>query len=228
MNLLFNIESSWRDILHAEFDAPYFADLMAFIERERLSSIPFYPTENLIFNAFEKTPFEQVKVVILGQDPYHGPGQAHGLCFSVPHGIRPPPSLQNIFKELHSDLGLEISPHGCLDAWAKQGVFLLNTTLTVSQNSPLSHHNRGWERFTDVVIKRLIDRPEPLVFLLWGKNAQEKCKYFGEGNNHHLVLKAAHPSPFSAYRGFLGCGHFSQTNAFLIKKGLGPIDWRLS
>lgn len=223
---IFDVEPLWREVLHDEFKASYFTELMVFIERERLSSIPFYPPQNLVFNAFKKTSFDRVKVVILGQDPYHGPGQAHGLSFSVPHGIRPPPSLQNIFKELQSDLGLKIPSHGCLDAWAEQGVFLLNTTLTVSQKSPLSHHNRGWEHFTDAVIKKLIESKKPLVFLLWGKNAQEKYRYFEE-STVHLVLTAAHPSPFSAHRGFLGCAHFSKTNEFLIRNKMKPIDWSL-
>lgn len=223
----FTMEPSWREVLKDEWNASYFAELAAFIERERLGAVPIYPPQDLVFNAFAKTPFDKVKVVILGQDPYHGPGQAHGLSFSVPHGIRPPPSLQNIFKELQSDLGFTIPLHGCLDAWAEQGVFLLNTTLTVSQSAPLSHHNKGWERFTDAVVKKLIEVDNPMVFLLWGKNAQEKCKHFGSSNQHHLLLTAAHPSPFSAHRGFFGCAHFSQTNRFLIKNGVKPINWQL-
>lgn len=223
----FELESTWRDILKGEFNAPYFAELMAFIEKERIGTVPFYPPQPLVFNAFTKTPFDKVKVVILGQDPYHGPGQAHGLSFSVPRGVRPPPSLKNIFKELQSDLGLTMPSHGCLDAWAEQGVFLLNATLTVSESAPLSHHNRGWERFTDAVVKKLVETDRPLVFLLWGKNAQDKCKHFGDTNEKHLLLTAAHPSPFSAYRGFLGCGHFSKTNDFLIKKGEKPINWQI-
>lgn len=222
-----NIEPSWREVLKDEFDAPYFAQLVSFIEREHLSAIPFYPPKELVFNAFTKTPFEKVKVVILGQDPYHGPGQAHGLSFSVPRGVRPPPSLVNIFKELQSDVNLKIPSHGCLDAWAEQGVFLLNATLTVSQNKPLSHHNKGWEHFTDAVVKKLLEVDNPMVFLLWGKSAQEKCKHFGITNRHHLLLTAAHPSPFSAHRGFLGCTHFSQANDFLVKHGIKPIDWQL-
>jgi uracil-DNA glycosylase len=223
----FDIEPSWREVLRDEFDAPYFAELVSFIEREHLSAIPFYPPQELVFNAFTKTPFEKVKVVILGQDPYHGPGQAHGLSFSVPRGVRPPPSLLNIFKELQSDVDFKIPSHGCLDAWAEQGVFLLNATLTVSQNTPLSHHNKGWEHFTDAVVKKLLEVDNPMVFLLWGKSAQEKCKHFGITNRHHLLLTAAHPSPFSAHRGFLGCAHFSQTNDFLSKHGVKPINWQL-
>jgi uracil-DNA glycosylase len=223
----FDIEPSWQTILKDELSAPYFSELVAFLEKERAETVPIYPPQSLVFNAFAKTPFNKVRVVILGQDPYHNPGQAHGLSFSVPHGVPAPPSLQNIFKELHSDLGLPIPSHGCLDAWAEQGVFLLNATLTVSQNAPLSHHNRGWELLTDAVIKKLIESNRPLVFLLWGNSAQKKWKHFKDNNPQHLVLLAPHPSPLSAYRGFLGCGHFSKTNGFLIKHGMKPIDWKI-
>ena len=224
----FKLEPSWQEVLKDELNAPYLAELAAFIELERAGPLPVYPPSELMFKAFAMTPFQAVKVVILGQDPYHGPGQAHGLSFSVPHGVRMPPSLKNIFKELNSDIGMTLPSHGCLNAWAERGVFLLNSILTVRQNAPLSHQKKGWERFTDAVIKKLLERKEPLVFLLWGKYAQEKCFHFAQtANQHHLMLTAAHPSPFSAHHGFLGCRHFSKTNAFLEEKGILPIDWRL-
>ncbi len=225
----FKLEPSWAQALADEMAKPYFLELADFVAKERHSGTPVYPPENLVFNAFNYTPFQQVKVVIVGQDPYHGPGQAHGLSFSVPHGIQLPPSLKNIFKELQSDIGLPAPTHGCLTKWAAQGVLLLNATLSVRQGQPMSHHGKGWERFTDAVIHTLLKRQEPLVFVLWGKSAQEKCKYLIEGRSTgaHLVLTAAHPSPFSAHLGFLGCRHFSKINAFLAKNGLVPIDWQL-
>jgi len=225
--LSLQIDPSWNEILKDELQAPYFAELAAFLENERQGSGPSYPSQKSVFEAFKKTPFHKVKVVILGQDPYHGPGQAHGLSFSVPRGVPPPPSLRNIFKELSTDLGIEIPSHGCLDAWAEQGVFMLNAILTVRQNSPLSHQKKGWERFTDVVVKRLLETEQPIVFLLWGKYAQDKCMHFGIHSQHHLLLSTVHPSPLSAYRGFLGCRHFSQANKFLEKNGMQPIDWQL-
>lgn len=221
------LESSWAKVLQEEFQKPYMENLKTFISKERNGPSAIYPPSKDVFNAFFYTPIDQVKVVIVGQDPYHGPGQAHGLCFSVPEGVAPPPSLQNIFKELKSDLGIPIPKHGCLIAWAKQGVLLLNATLTVSQASPMSHHKKGWEQFTDAVIQILAERSNSLVFILWGRSAQEKCKYL-VFNSSHLILKAAHPSPFSAHSGFFGCRHFSKTNQFLIEQGKTPIDWDLA
>ena len=225
----FEIEPSWRDALKEELDAPYIAQLAAFVERERKGSIPVYPPAELVFNAFLKTPFDAVKVVIIGQDPYHNHGQAHGLSFSVPRGVALPPSLQNIYKEMESDLGIPPSAHGCLTKWAEQGVLLLNATLTVRQNDPMSHHNRGWERFTDSVVTALCRRQEPVIFVLWGKSAQEKCRFIEgvPGHERHVVLTAPHPSPFSARTGFFGCRHFSKINEILSARGITPIDWRL-
>lgn len=220
------LESSWQDALKEEFQKPYMQSLRAFLAQERTSPIPIYPPAKDVFNAFSLTPIEKVKVVIIGQDPYHGPGQAHGLCFSVQKGVAVPPSLQNIFKELHQDLGISPPSHGCLTSWAEQGVLLLNATLTVRQATPMSHHGQGWEEFTDAVIKLLWRRPTPLVFLLWGKSAQRKCAHL-VSNPSHLVLEAAHPSPFSV-RGFLGCRHFSKTNDFLLSHGKTPINWQLA
>lgn len=225
----FELEASWSHVLHDELQASYMAQLAAFVAHERAGSIPIYPPQDLVFNAFQKTPFKAVKVVIIGQDPYHHPGQAEGLSFSVPRGIPPPPSLKNIFKELKSDLGLSIPSHGCLESWAKQGVLLLNSILTVRKNAPLSHQKQGWERFTDAVVKYIFERTDPVVFLLWGKYAQDKCIHFAEETHQkrHLILKAAHPSPFSAHHGFLGCSHFSKTNQYLVAHGLKPINWKL-
>ena len=227
----FILDPSWRKQLQHELEQPYMAELAAFVEKEYASSpIPIYPHRDLVFNAFFQTPFDKVKVLIMGQDPYHGAGQAHGLCFSVPNGVKPPPSLQNIFKELESDLDISRPSQGCLLSWAQQGVLLLNATLTVREGEPLSHHGRGWERFTDAAIKRLEEREDPVVFVLWGKSAQDKCRFLcREGiPSRHLVLTAAHPSPLSAHNGFFGCRHFSQINAFLEKLGKTPIDWSLS
>lgn len=225
MTTLFeNIDSTWLEVLDKEVEKPYFNILENFLEDE-YSKETIYPPRNLIFNAFHKTPFDQVKVVLLGQDPYHGPGQAHGLCFSVPVGIKLPRSLVNIFKELRDDLGIPVPSHGNLEEWAKQGVLLLNTTLTVKAKQPLSHHSIGWEAFTDHVIKVLSDQKKGLVFLLWGRNAFEKESLID--TTKHTILKAAHPSPFSAARGFFGCKHFSKTNEILKKEGMKPIDWRV-
>lgn len=225
----FELESSWQKVLADELSSPYMTELAAFVKRERGSKIAVYPPEELVFNAFYKTPFSGVKVVIVGQDPYHGPGQAHGLSFSVPKGVAPPPSLQNIFKELQSDLNLEIPTHGCLTHWSEQGVMLLNATLTVRNSEAMSHHNKGWERFTDAVIRKLYERKEPVIFVLWGKNAQEKCRFLSEINkdNKHSLLTAPHPSPFSARTGFFGCRHFSKINEILTARGESPIDWSL-
>lgn len=227
--LPFVLEPSWHTVLLEELKKPYMVQLAAFVKEERLKKNPVYPPEELVFNALAHTPFDKVKVVIIGQDPYHGPNQAHGLSFSVPKGIAPPPSLQNIFKEINQDLGLPIPTHGNLLKWADQGVLLLNATLTVRQSEPLSHHKRGWEQFTDAIIHALAARKEAVIFVLWGKNAQEKVKNVPElqRNKQHTILTAAHPSPFSAYSGFFGCRHFSKINQLLTNRGEPPIDWRL-
>ena len=217
-----NIEKSWENRLKKEFSADYFKNLLAFINIEK-SNQQIYPPESLVLNAFNKCSFEQVKVVIIGQDPYHGLGQAHGLSFSVPEGIKPPPSLVNIFKELKADTGKEIPTSGNLEHWASQGVLLLNATLTVRANSAGSHQKRGWEEFTDAVIRVVSEEKSNVVFLLWGAYAQKKGSIID--TNKHCVLKAAHPSPFSAHTGFLGCGHFSKANEYLKQQGLKPIEW---
>ena len=219
-----NIEEGWKKVLWDEFQTPYFSDLKDFLVEEK-KQYTVYPPGNLIFNAFSHTPFDRVKVVILGQDPYHGPGQAHGLCFSVPYGIAPPPSLVNIFKELQSDLGIPVPDHGNLEKWADQGVMLLNATLTVRAGQAGSHQNKGWETFTNRVIERISEKKNGVVFLLWGRYAQAKETLID--GVKHLVLKAAHPSPFSAYSGFFGCRHFSRANAFLEQHGMDGIDWAL-
>jgi uracil-DNA glycosylase len=216
---------SWRQVLNAEKQKPYFRDLLAFVEQERARGVTIYPKNADVFNALAFTPFAEVKVVILGQDPYHGPNQAHGLCFSVQAPVPPPPSLLNIFRELSSDLGIESPNHGCLESWARQGVLLLNAVLTVQAEKAGSHAGRGWEQFTDRVIQELNQRRSHLVFLLWGAYAQKKASFVDRSK--HLVLEAPHPSPLSAHRGFLGCRHFSQANAYLISQGKTPIDWRL-
>jgi uracil-DNA glycosylase len=219
------LEASWKQALRAEFDQPYMAQLREFLRQEHAAGKEIYPPGPLIFNALNLTPLDQVKVVILGQDPYHGPGQAHGLCFSVPPGIAVPPSLVNIYKELKRDLNIDIPPHGCLQHWAEQGVLLLNTTLTVERANAASHANRGWQHFTDRVIEVVSEQQPNSVFLLWGAHAQGKAKLIDA--TKHLVLKSVHPSPLSAYRGFIGNGHFSRANKFLEQHGLAPIDWRL-
>lgn len=223
----FELGDSWNAALADYLQLPAVAHLAAFVEAERASGIPIYPEREFVFHAFKKTPFDKVKVVILGQDPYHGPGQAHGLCFSVPKGVNLPPSLKNIYKELVADLGLPMPSHGCLDAWAEQGVLLLNTTLTVRQGEPLSHYGKGWEAFTDAVVAKLKERQDPVVFVLWGSSAQDKCRQLTvyENPSRHHILIAPHPSPLSAHRGFLGCGHFSKINAILAGQGKSPIDW---
>ena len=212
-----------------EFEQGYFRDLKKFLLEEKQNGAVVYPPGPLIFNAFNHTPFDKVKVVILGQDPYHGPGQAHGLSFSVPPGVRQPPSLQNIFKELHADLkddgGFVIPNHGNLEKWADQGVFLLNAVLTVRAGAPASHAGHGWEKFTAAAVERLSEKRKGLVFLLWGRHAHEKAALI-DASKHH-VLKAPHPSPFSAHSGFFGCRHFSKANALLRKEGLTPIDWQI-
>lgn len=217
------MEESWKALLHDEFQQPYFHSLRAFLKKEKADGQVIYPPGPLIFNAFNLTPFPNVKVVIIGQDPYHGPGQAHGLCFSVADGIAPPPSLVNIFKELKNDLEIPISSSGNLTKWAQQGVLLLNALLTVRANQPASHHGKGWETFTDAVIRTVSEKSHGVVFLLWGKFAQEKQALIDTARHH--ILNAAHPSPFSAAK-FFGCRHFSKTNALLTAEGRSPIDWR--
>ncbi len=219
------IESEWLQVLQLEFEKPYFEELKSFlVEEKKLYRI--YPPGNRIFAAFDNTPFSKVKVVILGQDPYHGDGQAHGLCFSVPEGIALPPSLVNIYKELSTDLGIAIPESGNLEKWAKQGVLLVNATLTVRANQVGSHQRHGWEIFTDEVIRQLSDRRSGLVFILWGSYAQAKGALIDPSK--HFILKAVHPSPLSVYRGFFGCRHFSKTNELLVTAGKEPIDWSLT
>lgn len=224
MTIQLPTDPAWETVLYPEFQKDYFGKLLKTLETEYASDT-IYPPHNLIFNAFNQTSFDAVKVVILGQDPYHGEGQAHGLSFSVPAGIKPPRSLVNIFKEQASDLGLPVPSHGNLESWARQGVLLLNTTLTVKAKQPLSHQNMGWEIFTDAVIEALNRHKKGLVFLLWGRNAHAKEELID--TNRHYILKAAHPSPFSAARGFFGCRHFSKTNELLKEQGLGEVDWRI-
>jgi uracil-DNA glycosylase len=216
------IESSWKKVLQGEFEKDYFKRLSETVRKAYLSDSVF-PPPKLVFNAFEHCTFDAVKVVILGQDPYHNPGQAHGLSFSVPNGVKPPPSLQNIYKEIATDIGTDIPQSGNLERWAEQGVLLLNATLTVELNKPGSHQGLGWELFTDAVIKKISEEKEHVVFLLWGKYAQDKGKSID--THKHLVLTAAHPSPFSAHNGFFGCKHFSKTNAYLSEHGIEPIVW---
>ncbi len=216
------IEPSWKNVLIDEFNKPYFVALKEFLVEEKKKYV-VYPAGANIFNAFACTPFNKVKVVIIGQDPYHGPGQAHGLSFSVPEGIQKPPSLVNIFKELQSDIGKPIPESGNLESWARQGVLLLNATLTVRANQAGSHQKRGWEQFTDSVIRTLSDQKSGLVFLLWGRFAQDKAALI-DASKHH-ILKAAHPSPLSAYNGFFGCKHFSKTNEILLSQGETAIEW---
>jgi len=218
------IEESWKAILEGEFDKQYFKELKEFLVDEK-SKYAIYPPGGLIFNAFRLTPFDRARVVVLGQDPYHGQGQAHGLCFSVPPGIAAPPSLVNIFKEIERDLGIPVPSHGNLERWARQGVLLLNATLTVRANQPGSHQRKGWETFTNAVIGKLSEKRVGLIFLLWGKFAQEKEALID--TNRHYILKAAHPSPYSAYNGFFGCRHFSKTNEILKKHGVEEMDWRV-
>ncbi|HEY9855612.1 MAG TPA: uracil-DNA glycosylase [Stenomitos sp.] len=219
------LHESWKEALADEFQQPYFRDLKAFLLQERQAGHTFYPPGPLIFNALDSTPFDRVKVVILGQDPYHGPGQAHGLSFSVPRGVPAPPSLANIFKELHADLGVPVPAHGNLEAWASQGVLLLNATLTVRAHMAASHQNKGWEAFTDAIVRVLNERREGLVFVLWGRSAKDKGKIIDRSRHH--VLTAAHPSPLSAHNGFFGCRHFSAINRYLAERGEAPIHWAL-
>lgn len=216
---------SWKQRIGAEFDQPYMQSLKAFLQSEKAAGKVIYPPMSQVFNALNHTSFENVKVVILGQDPYHGPGQAHGLCFSVQPGIKTPPSLLNMYKELVTDVGITMPDHGHLTSWADQGVLLLNATLTVEQANAGAHQGKGWETFTDKVIQAINEQREGVVFLLWGSYAQKKGQYIDQ--TKHLVLKAPHPSPLSAHRGFFGCRHFSQTNHYLSSKGLQPINWQV-
>ncbi len=216
------IENSWKQQLENEFQLPYFSNLIQFVKQEYQTQT-IYPPGKFIFNAFDQCPFEKVKVVILGQDPYHEPGQAHGLCFSVNDGIPFPPSLQNIFKEILSDLGISVPRSGNLERWAQQGVLLLNATLTVRAHNAGSHQRKGWEQFTDAAIHRIAEEKENVAFILWGSFAQKKGEFINP--NKHLVLKSPHPSPLSAHRGFFGNKHFSKVNEYLICTGQTPIEW---
>jgi uracil-DNA glycosylase len=225
MNKTIRLEPGWLQQLMPEFEQDHMQQLRAFLRARTQAGAEIYPAAKNIFAAFDRTPFERVRVVILGQDPYHGPGQAHGLCFSVLPGMKVPPSLQNIYRELHNDIGFTPPQHGCLLPWAGQGVLLLNAVLTVERGQAGAHQNRGWERFTDAAIAALNADREGLVFMLWGSYAQRKGSIVDQ--QRHLVLKAPHPSPLSAHRGFFGCGHFSQTNAWLENHGQAAIDWQL-
>lgn len=218
------LDPSWKALLADEFEKPYFKELTDFVRQAYLSAV-VYPAPANIFHALDLCPVDQVRVVILGQDPYHGPRQAHGLSFSVAEGVRPPPSLQNIFKELQSDIGIVPPASGDLSKWEAQGVLLLNASLTVEAGKPNSHQGKGWERFTDAIIKRLTETREGLVFILWGKFAQQKAEYID--SSKHLVLKAAHPSPYSAANGFFGSKPFSKTNEYLTRQGRPPVEWCL-
>jgi uracil-DNA glycosylase len=219
------IDASWKEALKAEFEKQYFSDLKTFLKDEKKAGKTIFPPGQLIFNAFNFTHFDEVKVVIIGQDPYHGAGQAHGLSFSVQNGIKPPPSLVNIYKELNTDIGMPIPKTGNLEPWTHQGVLLLNASLTVEANKPASHQGRGWEQFTDAAISTLSKEKKNLVFLLWGKFAQAKQVLID--TKKHQVLTAAHPSPFSAYNGFFGCKHFSKTNDILTSYNIKPVDWTI-
>jgi uracil-DNA glycosylase len=219
------IEPGWKELLKDEFSKPYFQQIVLHLKTEKSQGKTIYPPGPLIFNAFDTTPIAKVKVVILGQDPYHGPNQAHGLCFSVQNGVPPPPSLVNMYKELHEDIGMHIPNHGNLTAWAKQGVFLLNASLTVRAGEPMSHAKIGWADFTNTVIQRISQAKQQVVFMLWGKFAQDKRTLIDESK--HLILRAAHPSPLSAHNGFFGCKHFSKANQYLVSKGIEPINWQL-
>jgi uracil-DNA glycosylase len=219
------IEQSWKEQLSEEFEKEYFSKIVTFLKSEKEAGKTIYPPGKQIFSAFEYTPYANVKVVIIGQDPYHNPGQAHGLSFSVPDGFPAPPSLMNIFKEIQSDLGINLSGKSNLQKWAEQGVLLLNASLTVEANKPMSHSQAGWHLFTDAVIRKISATKEHVVFLLWGKFAQNKEQLID--GNKHKILKAAHPSPLSAYNGFFGCCHFSKTNQWLQEQGEKPIDWQL-
>ena len=223
------LHPSWLEPLAGEFESPYMQALRQFLLAEKQAGKRIFPKGNEWFRALDLTPLQDVRVVILGQDPYHGEGQAHGLCFSVQPGVRTPPSLVNIYKEMERDLGISPARHGFLEHWASQGVLLLNAVLTVQMGLAASHQGRGWERFTDAIIRLINERAEPVVFMLWGSYAQKKAAFVDsvDKGGRHLVLKAAHPSPLSAHNGFFGCSHFSKANAFLKEHGQKPIDWRL-
>jgi uracil-DNA glycosylase len=222
------LEVSWKEALQQEWAKTYLKELVSFLSSERSKSLPVYPPKSEVFSAFNYTPFHSVKVVIMGQDPYHGPKQAHGLSFSVSENVPQPPSLKNIFKELQDDLGILPPRQGSLVSWAKQGVLMLNAILTVQENNPRSHYGKGWEIFTDAVIRKLAERDDPVIFVLWGKTAQEKCRTILEKTKFpHHVLVASHPSPYSAYSGFFGCKHFSKINELLKKQGKEPINWAI-
>jgi len=223
------LDESWLEPLREEFASPHMTALKTFLAAERAAGKRIFPKGGEWFGALDLTPLDRVRVVILGQDPYHGLGQAHGLCFSVRPGVQPPPSLVNIYKEIEADLGIKPPRHGFLEHWAKQGVLLLNSVLTVEMGRAASHRDRGWERFTDAVIRLVAARPDPIVFMLWGSYAQKKAAFVRglDQGGHHLVLKAPHPSPLSAHAGFFGCRHFSKANEFLESRGLKPIDWAL-
>jgi len=224
MSINVKIENSWKEVLKDEFEKPYFETLVQFLKTERAAGRTIYPPGNLIFNAYERTPFDKVKVVILGQDPYHNPGEAMGLSFSVPKNVRVPPSLQNIYKELVDDVGVPMPTHGDLTVWADQGVFLLNAMLTVEQNKAASHQQVGWQFFTDATIKALSEKREKIVFMLWGNFAKRKAELID--TKKHLILEAAHPSPL-ARNAFAGSKHFSKANAYLKQEGIAPIDWKV-
>lgn len=227
------LHGSWKEPLRGEFEAPYMQDLREFLVGEKTKGKRIFPAGSLWFHALDATPLDKVRVVILGQDPYHGPGQAHGLCFSVRPGVRPPPSLVNIYKEMETDLGVPRAAHGHLEHWAEQGVLLLNSVLTVESGAAASHRGKGWERFTDAIIRLVAEKEEPVVFILWGSYAQKKAAFVesveqgAKGQGRHYVLKSVHPSPLSAHNGFFGCRHFSKANAFLEGQGGEPIDWDL-
>ena len=224
----FTLPKKWMEELYTELQEPYMLELAAFLEKEYFAYPGhIFPQRDEIFSAFVMTPFDKVKVVLVGQDPYHRVGQAQGLSFSVRPGVKVPPSLHNIYKELQSDLNITPPSSGSLISWANEGVLLLNATLTVRKGEPMSHHNKGWERFTDRVVETLLRKKKNIVFMLWGKNAQEKCLRFKKLFTNHLVLQAAHPSPYSAHNGFLGCRHFSQANQYLEKHDIEPISWKL-
>lgn len=219
------LEASWLRVLQDEFEQAYMQELKTFLRSQKFLGKTIYPPGRQMFNAFDQTPLECVRVVILGQDPYHGPGQAHGLCFSVPQGVAIPPSLANIYREIENDLGLQMPAHGCLDHWAEQGVLLLNSVLSVEQARAASHQGRGWEQFTDRVIELVNRNCDKVVFMLWGAYAQRKGAVID--GSRHCILKAPHPSPLSAYRGFMGCGHFHLANEYLRSHGCEPIDWQV-
>ena len=219
------INATWKEALQDQFEQPYFHQIVAYLKQEKSQGKTIYPAGPNIFSAFDTTPFDKVKVVILGQDPYHNPNQAHGLAFSVQSGIQPPPSLVNIYKEIMQDVGCGIPTHGNLEKWAKQGVLLLNAALTVIAHSPMSHSKIGWHEFTNAVIKAVSEKKEHVVFLLWGAFAKSKQELID--NSKHLILTAAHPSPLSAHNGFFGCRHFSKANEWLVAQGIEPIDWSI-